>query len=85
VSRGIHQIQDVFLPVLGFVRNGNGLTFDGNTPLPLDVHVVQDLIVKIAVRNEPGALNEPIGESRLAMIDVGDDAEIADFRGFQCC
>ena len=39
--------------------------------------------MEIAVGHQPRALDEPVGERRLAVIDMGDDAEIADSLGFQ--
>jgi hypothetical protein len=40
--------------------------------------------VKIPIRYEPGTLNEPVGKGRFAVVNVGNDAEVSDSRGFQC-
>jgi hypothetical protein len=39
--------------------------------------------MKIPVGHKAGALDESVGERRLAVIDMGDDAEVAYSRCFQ--
>jgi hypothetical protein len=39
--------------------------------------------VEIAVSDQAGTLNEPVGKGRFAVIYVGDDAEITDSFGLQ--
>jgi CheY-like chemotaxis protein len=39
--------------------------------------------MEIAIGDEPGALDEPVGKRGLAVVYVGDDAKIAEFLGFQ--
>jgi hypothetical protein len=34
--------------------------------------------VEVTVRDDAGALDEAVGQGGLAVIDVGDDAEVAD-------
>ena len=47
-------------------------------PLPLQIHVVQELVLHVAVGHRAGVLQEPVRQRRLAVVDVGDDAEITD-------
>ena len=56
----------------------NCMTFDGNTPLPFQVHVVQGLIGHIPFRNGVGKLQQTVGQGAFPMVDVCDDAKIAD-------
>ena len=72
-----------WLAVLRRVGDRDGLALDRDAALPLDVHVVQDLVVELPFGDQTRALDEPVGERRLAVVDVRDDAEVADFRGFQ--
>src|SRR5208282_4972015 len=37
-----------------------------------------ELVVKIALGHAAAALDQPVGEGRLAVIDVGDDREVPD-------
>jgi hypothetical protein len=36
------------------------------------------LLDHVTLRQGPGGLDEPVGERRFAMVDMGDDREIAD-------
>src|SRR6266536_2173513 len=66
------------LPVAGGVGKGDGVRLDRDPTLPLEVHGVEDLVAELPVFDRPAALDEPVGERRFAVIDVGDDAEVAD-------
>ena len=77
MSGGVDQIKlEVFSGLTG-VGQGNGVTFDGDAAFTLKIHSVQDLVSEIPVAYETGVLNKAIGQSGLAVIDVGDDAKVA--------
>ena len=58
------------------------MAFDGNATFLLQVHVVEDLVLHFALRNGVGGLEQTVGESAFAVVDMGDDAEVADvFQG----
>ena len=46
--------------------------------LALDVHPVEVLRPHRAVVDDAGELEHPVGQRRLAVVDVGDDAEVPD-------
>jgi len=77
VARGVDEVQLVLLSVLRVVQKRNGVALDGDPALPLDIHRVQDLVAKLALGDTPAFLDESVGECRLSVIDVGDDAEVA--------
>ena len=56
------------------------MRFDGDTPLPLQVHRIEQLIVHIARRDRAGPMQQPIGQGGLAVIDMGDDTEVSYMR-----
>ena len=56
----------------------DGLALDGDAALALDVHPVEVLRAGAALVDDPGQLQHPVGQRRLAVVDVGDDAEVAD-------
>src|SRR6185503_19181408 len=64
--------------VLGLVVEAHGLRLDGDAALALDVHRVEDLLLHLPVGNIAAQLDEPVGEGRLAVVDMGDDREVAD-------
>src|SRR5208282_5981660 len=78
VARRVHQIEDIGLAVPGAVFEAHGLRLDCDAALALELHIVEHLLAHLA-RLEPAAsLDQPIGQSRFAVIDMRDDREIAD-------
>ena len=43
MSRGIDQVKNILISVLGFVYNTNRLGFDGDPSFSLKIHVIQNL------------------------------------------
>jgi hypothetical protein len=78
VARRVHEVEDVRLPVLGSVFEAHRLRLDSDAALALDVHGIEHLLDHVALRHRPGLLDKPVGERRLAMVDVSDDREVAD-------
>jgi hypothetical protein len=56
----------------------NGVALDGDAPFSLQIHVIQRLLLQLAVRDGAGGVQEPIGQRAFAVVDVCNDAEIAD-------
>ena len=61
-------------------RQADRLGFDRDPPLALDVHAVEVLVPHGALVDDPRQLEHPVRQRRLSVVDVGDDAEIADAR-----
>ena len=55
----------------------SGLRLDGDAALALQVHRGKHLAVHLAFGQPPQALDQPIGQRGLAMVDVGDDGKVA--------
>ena len=84
VPRGVDQIEDVFLTVFALVVHLNGVALDGDAPLSLQIHVIQGLLLQLTVGNRPGRLEQTVGQGALSVVDVCDDAKVADvFHGCQ--
>jgi len=56
----------------------NGMALDRNTTLTLEVHIVERLVLHIALANGVGVLQQAVSKRAFTVIDVCDDAEIAD-------
>ena len=90
VARRINQIELVDVAVARLVHHAHSMGFDGDATLPLEVHVVEDLGLHLAIGHRSGQFQQPVAESRLAVVDVRDDGEVAKetgvhgraFRGF---
>ena len=80
MTRRIDQVQLVRLAILGLVQHRHRVGLDGDAALLLEVHRVKQLVFHLARRDRAGPVQQPIGKCRLAVIDVGDDAEISNVR-----
>ena len=80
VTGGVDHVEDVMLPIIGRERQAHGLALDGDAALALDVHAVQVLGPHLTWVDDPGDLQHAVGQGRLPVVDVRDDAEIPDHR-----
>lgn len=80
VPGGVDHVQGVVHPVHG-PGHAHGLGLDGDAALTLDVHAVQVLGLHVARLHDAGGLQHAVRQRGLAVVDVGDDAEVADHRG----
>ncbi len=78
VAGGVDEVELVADAVLRAEGHADGLGLDGDALLALEVHVVEHLRGHVALRDGAGLLEQPVGERRFAVVDVGDDAEVAD-------
>ena len=78
VARGIDEVELVGLAVLGGIVHGDGAGLDGDAALALNVHVVQNLVFHGALVHTLGQLQNTVRQGGFAVVDVCNDAEIAD-------
>ena len=78
VAGRVDQIEDVILAVARAVIQPHGLRLDGDAALALDIHGIEHLLDHLARLEPAGELNQPVGQRRFAVVDMGDDREIAD-------
>lgn len=57
---------------------GDAVGLDGDTALTLQVHGIEYLGLHLTRSQATAHLDETVRQSRLAMVNVGDDGEIAD-------
>ncbi len=74
VARGVDEVENVGLALI-LVFHLYGVALDGDAALALKVHVVEHLVFGDGYRL--GVFQQTVGEGGLAVIDVGDDAEVA--------
>src|SRR5438067_2762912 len=80
VTRRVDEVQLVGLAIFRRVGHADRLQLDGDPTLALQVHRVEDLVLHVALADRTGLLQQAVGQRRLAVIDVGDDAEVPDQR-----
>ena len=78
VSRRVDEVEEIILAVPGPVLEPHRLRLDGDAALALDVHGIEHLGGHLARLQPAAALDQPIGQRRLAVIDVRHDGEVAD-------
>lgn len=74
VTRGVHKVKQV-VHSLVIVYHRACLRFDCNSALPLDVQLIEDLLVPTG-GDGTGEFEEAVAESTFAMIDMGYYTEI---------
>ena len=78
MPRRIYQVQLVPFAVLGLVIHRNRVCLDGDAPLFFEIHRVKQLVLHFTLRYGPCAMKQPVGQSRLPVVDVGNDTEVPD-------
>jgi hypothetical protein len=81
VARRVNQVELVFLAIGRLVAHAHGVGLDGDPALALEVHAIEELVAHIPLFNRAGRLEQAVGERRLPMVNMGDDAEISDVGG----
>ncbi len=77
VPRRVDHVQDVFLAVF-LVHHADGVRLDGDAPFAFQVHVVQELVGHLVLRDRLRKFDHAVGQGGLAVVDMGDDTEISD-------
>ena len=80
VAGSIDQVELILLAVGGPVSQPHGVSFNRNAPFALQIHGIEHLRHHLAFRQRAGGLQQPVGERRLPVIYVRNNAEIADVR-----
>ena len=81
VPGGVDEVELVTLAVAGLVVQPDGVGLDGDAALALEVHGVEHLVLALAQAQSAGELEQAVGQRGLAVVNVGDDGEVADARG----
>ena len=78
VTRGVNQVELVFAPVPSAIEQAHGVGLDGNAALSLEIHGIQDLVRHLALGERACLLEQPVSQRGLAVINMGDNREVAD-------
>ena len=77
MPRRVREIEAIFLPVLRGVAHRHRMRLDRDPAFAFQIHRIEQLILPFAVLDRARPLEQTIGERRLAVIDMRDDAEVA--------
>ena len=78
VARGVDEIEDVLLTIRRGEVHRHRVALDRDALLALEVHRVEELLLHLALLDRLRVLEQAVGKGRLAVVDVRDDAEVAD-------
>jgi hypothetical protein len=78
VARGVDEVQGVGFSVLRLIEDLDGAGLDGNAPLPLQIHIVQQLVLHLPLRHGVALLQQAIRQRGFAVVDVGNNGKVAD-------
>ena len=81
VPGSIDEVELIFLAVRGAIVQANTLGFDGDAALSFQIHGVEHLRGHFALAERARQFQQAIGKGRLAMVDVRDNAKVADEAG----
>ena len=73
VARGVDQVEGIGLAVVGGVVQLDGAGLDGDAPLPLELHIVQQLVLHLPGLDGVALLQQAVGQGGLAVVNVGDN------------
>ena len=76
VAGGVDEVDHVVPPA-----QPHRLELDGDAPLPLQLHGVEELLAHLAGLDRAGELQHPVGQGGLAVVDVSNDRRVADAVG----
>ncbi len=83
MSGRINQIELVFVAVhLRGIQKRNALSLDGNATLTFQIHGIQNLLTHLTVTQATTHLNKAVSQCGFAMINMGDNREVADTAQF---
>src|SRR5690606_4716986 len=77
-SGRVGQLQLVLQPILGLVPQAHRLRLDGDAALPLELQLVEELLHALPGGEGAGHVHDAVRQRALAVVDVGDDREVAD-------
>jgi len=74
----VDQVEQIRVPIAASVAQRHCLRLDRDAAFALQVHGVEDLTTHLPLGKPPAKLNDAIGKSGLAVIDVSDDGKVTD-------
>ena len=81
---GINQVKNIFLPVLRLVNGADCLRLNGNAPLPLQIHIIQHLLLHFSAGQQPRPLYNPVCQGGFTMVYMCYNTKIPNFALLDC-
>ena len=84
MPRRVDEVENIFLPIFRLIHRAHRLGFDGNSPFPLQIHIVEHLGLHFTAGEKPCHLDNAVGQGGFSMINVRNNAEIPNFCLIDC-
>jgi len=78
VPRRVDEVQGIRVSVRSVVVERDGVRFDRDPALALEIHRIEQLLGHVALFDGVREFEKTIRKGRLPVVDVRDDAEVAD-------
>ena len=72
MTRSINPIESVAI-----ILHLHGMAFYGDSSFTLQVHIIQELLLRISFGNRAGYFQQSIGKGAFPMVDMGNNAKIS--------
>ena len=76
MPRGINEIEQISMAVMGRVIQGHALRLDGDAALSFQVHGIQNLRLHLTFAQAAAHLDQAVRQGRFTVINVGNDREV---------
>ncbi len=77
MAGSVNEVEGVFFAVLGGIVHAHGLGFDGDAPLPFQLHGVQNLLGHLPLFKHARLFQDAVRQSGLAVVNMGNNAKIS--------
>ena len=77
MTRSVDEVEDEFFALV-IIFHLYRMRLDGDASFTFEIHIVERLFGELSVGYRSGHLQKTIGQGGFAMVDMGDDTEIAD-------
>ena len=78
MSGGINEVENVLYPIgRVHILHLNGVALDRDAALAFQVHIIERLVLHIALADGVGVLQQAIGKGAFSVVNVCDNAEVA--------
>ena len=73
----VDEIQSIDFTIRMLVLHLDGVAFDRDAAFPFQVHIVEGLVLHVALGNRACVLEQSIRKGAFPMVDMRDDTEVA--------
>ena len=80
MARSVDEVELVSLAILGLVHHADSVGLNRNAALAFQVHGIKHLGLHFPGGQRPRQLQQAVRKRRFAVVNVGDNREIADYR-----